>query len=280
MALRAQGGLCTMMAIWTWLKNNFGTITNVAIFVIGVVIIFFDMTGRASPEAIQGATLTLLTLIGASLLTSHATNSRLQQEVEEILLDLKKPSAGLVLAPYKERMQEMERRLGLAREVWILSRTCIRIWDDYSSQFIELLSEGGGLVRLMLVDPDDGAGRMIVESAEGWEYTQDVNLWRANVNNLLTRLAGAHSRFELESERLQVRLINYLPAWTLVLIDPESDKGVIFVELATFSANSRSRPAFLLTAEEDPQLFKLFREEFETMWKRARSADTVYERDT
>lgn len=74
-----------MTKIWTWIRNNPGTILNVAIVVIGIVIAVIDMIGRASPEAVREATLALLSLIGASLLVNRAAYTRLRQWIEDIL---------------------------------------------------------------------------------------------------------------------------------------------------------------------------------------------------
>ena len=166
-------------------------------------------------------------------------------------------------------MDEIERRLPLAQEIWILSRTCTHLWQDYNEQFMRLLSDGRGSIRMMLVDPNNGAVKMIVRTAEGFERSTNVDLRRANIEDLLTRLAKLRS--QLGEECLQVLTIDYLPAWTLLLIDPLNSAGVVYVELATFRANPRNRPTLALMADKDVTLFELFRAEFETMWKRAQS---------
>jgi hypothetical protein len=68
----------------------------------------------------------------------------------------------------------------------------------------------------------------------------------------------------------------------LVLINPSSDKPTAFVELSTFHANGRNRPTFWLIPERDKRLFWMFQNEFETMWRRARSIEDVVntQRDT
>ena len=168
-------------------------------------------------------------------------------------------------------MEGIEHRLWLAREVWILSRTCTRLWEDYNEQLMRLLSYEEAVVRIMMVDPNDGAVKMIVGAAEGFEHTADLDLRRATIEDLLRQLTKLRSR--LKAKNLQVRTIDYLPAWTLVMIDPLSDKGTIYAELATFRANSRNRPTLSLDAERDGRLFQVFRAEFEAMWERARSID-------
>jgi hypothetical protein len=284
-----------MTKTWRWLKDNLGAIPNLAILVIGVLIVWLDMSGRASPGAVRDATLALLSLIGASLLMSHATNNRLQEAAqdilkqdqaanaqwqhtaEEILRRLQQPSIEQVLLPHARWMDEIDQKLWSAKEVWVLSRTCIRIWQDYRDQFKRLLKGRGG-VRLMLVDPNGGAVKMLVKSARGFEHFDDFKLRQANIEAHLAQLAWRC--LQPEGKGLQVRTINYLPAWTLIFIDPESERGTVYVELATYRSGPRNRPTFLLTADSSPQLFQVFRDEFETMWKRAQALDpAAYERE-
>jgi hypothetical protein len=125
----------------------------------------------------------------------------------------------------------------------------------------------------MLVDPNGSAVKMIVGTAEGLQNSSNLNLRRATIEDLLIRLARLRS--QLGEESLQVRTMDYLPAWTLVFIDPWNGKGVAYVELAAFRANPRNRPTFSLMAERELQLFQKFRDEFETMWNCARSFDTM-----
>lgn len=225
------------------------------------------------PEVVSAAILTILSLIAISLLVNRATDSQLQQTTERILERLYKPSIDQVLIPHRRCVEEIEQRLLLAQEVWILSRTCTHLWQDYNDQFMRLLSDGRGNVRLMLVDPNDGAVKMIVRAAEGFERSTNVDLRRANIEDLLTRLARLRS--QIGEKSLQVRTIDYLPAWTLLLIDPLSGAGVVYVELATFRSNPRNRPTFSLIADKDKKLFEQFRTEFETMWNRAHPTDTT-----
>jgi hypothetical protein len=260
-----------MTRIWEWLKNNLGAILNIAIVAAGIVIVWQDMAGKAGPEAIQEATLALLSLIGASLLMNQASNSRWQRTMGEILGRSHKPSASQVLAPLKEYVREIDQRLWFAKEVWVLSRSCIRIWEDYHDQFTELLGDDKGIVRLMLVDPNNGAVKMLVKNSMGFEHFDAFNLLQTDINGFLARQAWLCS--QPEGKNLQVRTIDYLPAWTLIIIDPGSDRGVIYVELGTYCAKSRGRPTFSLMADGDTQLFQLVREEFETMWKHARTLD-------
>jgi len=263
-----------MTKTWTFLKKNLDIILTI---VGAAVVAVLGMSNVAKPEIVSAAILMILSLIAISLLVNRTTDSHLQQMAEVILEHTQKPSVDQVLLPYAKWMDEIDQRLWSAKEVWVLSRTCINIWQDYNDQFEKLLKAGGN-VRLMLVDPNDGAVKMIVESAQGFEHF-DVKLRRANIEAHIIRLARRRS--QPKGKGLQVRTIDYLPAWTLILIDPQSEKGAIYVELATFRAQPRSRPTLSLAADRAPRLFQMFRDEFKTMWNRARPiAPAAYEEGT
>lgn len=256
-----------MTRILTFARKNFDAVLTIA----GAILVAaLGLFGVVKLEIVASATLMVLSLIGLSLLLSRAANSRLYQTMETALARLQKPSAEQILTPFKDYLAEIEQRLWLANDVWVLSRSCSRIWQDFNEQFMRLLSDNTGAVRLMLVDPDSSATKMIVDFAE-WDRSTNVALRRANTQDFLTRLAGLIARSQ--NGRLQVRTIDYLPAWTLILIDPLSARGAIYVELATFRSNSRSRPTFSLAAERDDRLFQNFRTEFEAMWERAQPLD-------
>lgn len=125
----------------------------------------------------------------------------------------------------------------------------------------------------MLVDPDGAAVQMIANSAEG---INDPDLLRLNIKNFLVKLEEERRD---SSGSLEWRVINHLAAWTLVLIDPHDDRGVIYVELATFRSSPNNRPTFRLTTEADKEWFEWFRGEFETMWKCAREIDLSSDRE-
>lgn len=254
-----------MARIWIFSKKNFDLMLTITGAIIVAVLGFLN---TVTPEIVSAATLMILSLIAISLLVNRATTSHLQQVIERI----QSPSAGQVLLSYKECMEQIEKRLVTAREVRILSRTCRRLWEDNYEEFKKLF-ENGGIVHLMLVDPNDGAVKMIASSVETWDNPNDPKLLARNIEFFLERLVERRSR--LKRGALQVRTIDYLPAWTLILIDSKSDNGMIFVEIATYSANSRSRPTFLLTAEKDEQLFRLFQDEFDKMWECGSPAETV-----
>jgi hypothetical protein len=254
-----------MTKIWVFAKQNFDVLLTIAA---AIIVIILDLLNIVQPDIIAAATLMILSLIGVSLLLNRLANHRLQTTIDTALQRMHQPSAEQVLSPFKEHVPAIEQRFWSSKEVWILSRTCSGLWANFRPQFEQLLSTKGSL-RIMLVDPEDGAGKMIVNSAE-WDRANNLPLWRAIVQDFLEQLAKRKAN--LPNEKLQVKTIDYLPAWTVLLLDPDTSNGTIFVELSTYQSNNQNRPTFMLNAEQDQYLYSLFLEEFKEMWKDGRSA--------
>jgi hypothetical protein len=144
-----------------------------------------------------------------------------------------------------------------------------------------------GTIRLMLVDPRNGALQMMADNTELarlHEISGQFTRIPENSNNRLDRLRGqvqdfveyiTHMSKQVGKGRLALRIINYLPAHTLVIINGKSEQGIIFVELGTFRSNGRSRPTFCLFKAKDKQLFDLYYDEFLAMWDCAHSMDDL-----
>jgi hypothetical protein len=70
---------------------------------------------------------------------------------------------------------------------------------------------------------------------------------------------------------LSLKVIDHLPAWTLVMINPSSrdDSSIIYVEVTTYRADWESRPIFKVKPQ-DTGFFNRLLGEYEDMWKAAR----------
>lgn len=267
---------------WTFFRRNWDVVLTM---VIAATIAVLSYLQRVEPQVVSTAILSILFLIACGLLVSRETNDRLQQTTEEIWGRLRKPSIDEIITPYEEWIREIRANLTLSMEVWILSRTCSRFWEDYDTQLIEVLNRGG-TIRLLSVDPKNGALRMIANSVElarardlegtfrkvtAENCSNQLVLWQARVNDFaeyITRLASNYP-----NNHLDLRFIDYLPAHTLVIINGGGDQGMMFVELGTFQANGRHRPTFSLLKMKDKELFALYHDEYQVMWDSARPVD-------
>lgn len=254
-------------------KKWAGLIKNFELFVlilVATIVTILGMLERVNPQLVNEVTLALLGLIAFSLIRHRTNEENLQKTLDHLLAEQESPSLNQVLLPYQKWMEEIEAGLESSKEVWILSRTCYRLWVDYYDEFKDLRLQRKGKLRFMMVDPENGAVKMIVKSGEGFDISSNVELRQRDLRELLDVLKSI--QLEENNSKLQVATIDYLPAWTLIILDPKSLYGQAFVELATFRANGRNRPTFLVSAERDPELFDIFIREYETMWNAAKPA--------
>jgi hypothetical protein len=269
---------------WDFLKRNWDTILTMVIAAPIAILSYFQ---TVEPQFVSTAILSVLFLIACGLLVNRETNNHLQQTTEKVWERMQKPPIEEVLVPYKTWMDDIEASLDLAKEVWVLSRTCTRFWEDYKAQLQGILQHKGR-IRLMLVDPRNGALQMIANSAElarsheiSGQFLKPIPensnnhlaLLRAQVQDFVQHIASMSE--QVGNGRLALRIINYLPAHTLVIINGQSEQGLIFVELGTFQSNGRNRPTFSLLKSKDKQLFNLYREEFLAMWDCAYPMDDL-----
>jgi len=231
------------------------------------IVFALDIMEIVDLKVVTGAILAVLSLEAASLLTNRRTEQESKQSLETILKRQRQFRLSEVITSYSERMHEISGHLMQADEVWVLSRTCRMLWKDYQVE-LQVVARRDGL-KLLFINPDDGALDMVAKSAIWWQADDGKRL-KADVEHFVRRLKLVQEKLDLD--KLEVRLIDYLPAWTLILINPRKDDGVIYVELATYRSHSRKHPGFLVKCCSDASLFYQFRDEFEQMWNDAQLA--------
>jgi len=112
-----------------------------------------------------------------------------------------------VFATFGEKVPELESDLRKSDQVWILSRTCRRLWGDFRDELTPLARKGE--LRLLLLDPDGHALGLAANPAT-WDRPEDRDLARQNVTHFLDSLQGLCQQHGLD--KLEVRKIDYLPA--------------------------------------------------------------------
>ncbi|NWG07749.1 MAG: hypothetical protein HXY35_13815 [Chloroflexi bacterium] len=278
----------TSTIIWNTIKSNWDTIL---IMVIVGMIALLGFLQKVDQQVISTAILSILFLLAFNLLISRETYKRLQKTTEGILSKLERPSADDVIFEYKDWIDEIDTALETAKEVWLLSRTCATFWEDHIQQMKNILDRKGS-IRLMLVDPSDGALRMIANSARfmrardlGNGQFSKVTLYdtpnrleklRERVNEFIEYISDY--RLQIAKGKLNLRVIDFLPPQTLVIVNGNSKNGVMFVELGAFQSSKRNRPTFFLQKDKNSTLFSFYMNEFEAMWEDAKPGEVVVTR--
>jgi len=251
--------------------------------VLGVALGLLTMLGSSNINVAIGVSLEILAIIAIILFFIYGRTGEVKQstvETTKYLQNLEGCLEEIRLRPWRlaevfdsfgQKLPELEADLKHADQVWILTRTCRRLWSGFEDQLVPLIERDK--VRLLVLDPNGHALRMAYMSAF-WERDEGEQNPGSNVGGFLRWLEDSSLA---SGWRQFVRKIDYLPAWTLILVNPGSksvvsNDGKIYVELATYRAHPRKRPCFTILSDQDFDLFSEFRDEYDKMWDKAMPA--------
>jgi hypothetical protein len=143
-----------------------------------------------------------------------------------------------------------------------LSRTLRNLVDELQRRAV-----AGAVVKVALIDPtgsaaDEVARRSTIPSrAEMYR-----NRLRSSVD-LLRELAETPGA----AGRIEVRFLDFVPAFGLLLIDPQSPGGRIHVDIYSHSSASGDA-VFTVLPHRDGEWFQHFQTEFDSIWDHGRPA--------
>jgi hypothetical protein len=198
----------------------------------------------------------------------------LHNSVRKFQEQWKSPGIGDIFKRFRTMEDEIRLNINNADEIWLLSRTGGGWFNNFDQELNGVINNNNNnnnhTTRLLLLDPDNGALRMVRNACgtplNNFEFSPG-NLW---ANAQVARDNLNHMRHAF-AERIDLRVIDHLPAWTLLIINPSRNNSetIIYVELATYTSNPRQRPIFKVT-RQDMEYFDLFIDEFENMWENAK----------
>jgi len=252
-----------MKKIWEVLKKNY----DIFLTMIGAGAVYlYGFISKPIQSNVLNAILVVLALIAINLLRNRLRDDSLQQKMDRIIENLSDPSASQIFLPYSDQRNKIAKRLWQAKEVWVFSRTCAGFWAEYDEQLDNLLAfNNESIIKIISVDPSNGAVKMIEKYTE-FKHQNEAKLVKTNIEAFLKDKKELSDKYP---GKIYIHVIDYLPPWSLTLIDPNTKEGIIYVELATFAANSGNRPTFSLKYENDKMLYNKFRKDFEDILKEA-----------
>jgi hypothetical protein len=251
--------------------------------VLGLVLGFLTILGYSNTDLAIGISLEILAIIAGILFFIRGKTNQVERTTQETTKQLQHMEGSLeeirlrswrlseVFDSFGEKIRELEGDFKNADQVWILSRTCRRLWTDFRDELIPLVHKGK--LRILLLDPEGYALGLTAKSAI-WDRPEEGYRIRNDVAHFLQGLEAFSQQNGLGKF---VRKIDYLPAWTLILVNPGGESGVInsgkiYVEMATYRAHPRKRPCFTILSDKDYDLFSEFRDEYSKMWDEAKDA--------
>ncbi|WP_320065958.1 hypothetical protein [Micromonospora sp. RTGN7] len=221
-----------------------------------------------SPDVVAAATLAVLGVITFDLLTGRRRLGRIESTLRDVtgslrpdvgdsadrLLTAAVPGAAVGLAGARDI-----RLVGVT-----LSRTIRSHLDDLRQQLA-----AGATVRVALIDPagpapEEAARRNGLPAGGAEVFAHRIQPTLDLLDYLAAQVTGGG--------RLEVRLLRFVPAFGMVLVDPEKPSGRISIDV--YSHRPDGREAMVtLRADRDPVWYQHFAREFDQIWAGGRSRD-------
>jgi hypothetical protein len=136
-----------------------------------------------------------------------------------------------------------------------------------TAEFIEnlvIFARNGGNLKVVIIDPRSQAAELVISNS-----SQDPI--RNDINQTIKLLRQTHQRsISNTSGQIEVRIINWLPSCSMVIIDPNSPRDYLQVSINCLSYRStpKMRPHFILTKSGNEQRwYQEYLNQFDDLWK-------------
>ncbi|GAA1236465.1 hypothetical protein GCM10009665_28230 [Kitasatospora nipponensis] len=229
---------------------------------LSLVLAVLGIIGTVGGDVLAAATLATLALLAGGMLGSR-------RQVAELTAEVRARGSGEVRAEdfLGREKADLVEHVRTAQDIRIvgvtLSRTLRNLVDELQRRTV-----AGAVVKVALIDPtgtgpDEAAHRSTIPE-RGEMYR---NRLRSSVD-LLRELAETPGA----AGRVEVRFLRFVPAFGLLLLDPQRPGGRIHVDI--YSHGSASGDAvFTVLPHRDEQWFQHFQSEFDSVWEHGRPAD-------
>ena len=203
--------------------------------------------------------LTPLILAVLALLAVNSIGNRYRtEEVLHLLANVKFPEGAGSF--FIQEIPDMRQRLNEAKSICISGITLSRTSDSFWGLFKQKVEEGG-TVRILIVDPSHPALEVV---AFRFYKHQDPERLRRESQHSLDNFETLFVELENAPGTFEVRLLPMAPPYGIWMLDANTPKAEIWVELYSFQ--SELEPTFHLLPQRDGKWFSFFQEQFEAMW--------------
>lgn len=237
-------------------------VTVLLALTLGLMGIFDVVDGRF----IAAATLGTLGLLALSSLASRHQSMYLYTSVQSLTSVLNAVVSGDVPIDrfLAEKAPRLDDHIRAASDVRLLGVTLSRTVRDLVGT-LDARLRAGASVRVIVIDPE---GTAPVEAVARTVGVTSPEFYRPRITSTIEILSALAS-LPGTSGGVEVRLLPYVPAFGMYVIDPEAAHGEIYVELYQHRS-LEPNPCFALRAERDGRWFKFFVNQFDVLWQSAR----------
>ncbi|WDZ86915.1 hypothetical protein [Micromonospora cathayae] len=222
-----------------------------------------------SPEVVAAATLAVLGVITFDLLTGRRRLRRIESTLRTLAGNLRGDGADSVDRLLTPTVPGGAVGVAGARDIRLVGVTLSRTIRNHLDELRQQLA-AGATVRVALIDPtgtapQEAARRNGLDALGGGEvFEHRIQPTIDLLDYLAAQTAGAG--------RLEVRLLRFVPAFGMVLVDPEDPGGRIAIDIYSHRPDGREATV-TLRAERDPVWYRHFALEFDRIWASGRVRD-------
>lgn len=235
------------------------TLTITVALAVGVLGVF-DVVG---PAVVGGATLTTLGLLAVSSLHGRSAVGTLTRSVTELATQISdRTSADRLLSASRSGV---DLRLDDAHDIRIAGVTLARTVRNHHAALRDRLS-AGATVRIALIAPRPAT---IAEAARRSTIPDSPEIFEHRLRPTLDLLDDLARSASAGPGRLEVRLLDFVPAFGLIAIDADDPDGQLHVDIYSHRAGT-PEPTLPLFAGRDVHWFRHFADEFDRLWAAGR----------
>jgi hypothetical protein len=215
-------------------------------------------SNTTTSELLQWILLVLALLATTQLVDRLRLMRGIESKVDQIIqsAEVSRSAESFIASSQPQRTERLKNAKSIAINGMTLART--------SNSFYALFKEcviSGGQVRLLIIDPDHPA---LEVAANRFNKHQDPKKLRREVEHTLDTLESLTTDLRIGQD-FQLKLAPFVPPYGIWLIDADSPKAEIWVELYSFQADLE--PTIQLLPQRDGIWFHFFRQQFENMWQ-------------
>lgn len=227
---------------------------------IAIIVAILDILGVANQSIISAAILTILSVVLMGLLQNRRENALITRTLDRITKY--EPSADLFFEKEFDR-EELKKIILRSQKVYFWSvtfNTTLRVLRYTIEQ--ALLS--GTEIHILLVEPNS-------LTSERSRFLDKSRKEKTNkgIRDTLTMLAEIST--SIKAEKLEVRLVHYLPTCAMIAVNPHLQTGLLRIRLNTIHIPGKTRPSFTLFRNRDNEWFEFFYNQYELVWNEAES---------
>jgi hypothetical protein len=227
--------------------------------IMAIVIAFLSITGLAPSLLVAPFTLALLTVLSASILKNRY-----------ILEKIEKNSRINKNTLIKEfNVEEVNSSIEHAKDIIFLGEDLsMTIYKQFSR--IEDRLKNGTNIKILMIDPNSNLCDLAAMHYYADTKGEDI---RNNINTSIQRCKKLETIGKETKGQLEIRLLDYLPPFGAIFVDPESDNGKLYLWYRPYKVKNQTKPKMVFSALEgyalDGYWYQLFKEEIIALWDHA-----------